>query len=341
MARWMDTVDAMRLQALRLQGARSRLVSTRLGPMHTLDWPGFGSRPPVVLIHGLGSCAADYGALMRWLRRRHRRLIAPDLPGHGRSTTPGVPLTAARVTATLLEVMDHVIDEPVIVFGNSLGGIAAIRYTLLRPDRVLALVLASPGGAPMGWEELSALKASFDLRSPGAAMEFTRRFLGPPQPGMRWLARGVRVRMARSGPRSLLEHVTPDVLLQPHELQHLQPPTLVLWGSEDGVLPRESRRFFSANLPPHGRFEDMPGFGHSPYLDDLGAFGARFQSFVDGVRKGRASDVAPAAQSGPPAGLPTGLPAEAAVQPEPGRDFGSDGQTPSIAPGRKSPRFAG
>ena len=61
-----------------------------------------------------------------------------------------------------------------------------------------------------------------------------------------------------------------------------------MWGDEDEVLPRESRRFFSENLPPQGRFEAMPGFGHSPYLDDLDAFGTRVQAFVDGVLRSRA-----------------------------------------------------
>ena len=279
----MDTVDALRLRSLQMQGARSRLFQTSLGTLHTLDWEGRGSRPPMVLVHGLGSCAADYGPLMRWLRRRHRRLIAPDLPGHGRSETPSVPLTAARMTSALLEMMDQVVEEPAIVFGNSLGGIAALRYTNLRPDRVLALVLASPGGAPMDWPELLDFKKGFDLSTNRAAMDFTRRFMGPEQPGMSFVARGVRLRMSRAGPRSLLEEVTPDVLLRAEEVRGLRPPTLVMWGDEDDVLPRENRRFFSENLPAHGRFEAMPGFGHSPYLDDLGAFGARLQAFVDAV----------------------------------------------------------
>ena len=283
----MDTVDQMRLRALRLQGARSRHYPTRLGRLHALDWEGFGSRPPILLIHGLGSCAADYGPLMRWLRRRHRRLIAPDLPGHGRSQTPHVPLTAPRITEALLEMMDHVVDEPMVVFGNSLGGIAAIRYAHLRPEKVLALVLASPGGAPMDWDELTAFKESFDLSTASAAMDFTRRFLGTSQPGMKWLARGVRLRMGRRGPKSLLDNVTPDVLLEAREVRELPPPTLIMWGDEDGVLPRGSRRFFSDNLPVHGRFEALPGFGHSPYLDDLSGFGSRLQAFIDGVLKSR------------------------------------------------------
>ena len=137
----------------------------------------------------------------------------------------------------------------------------------------------------MNWPELERFKQGFDLSTATAAMDFTHRFLGAPQPGMGWISRGVRVRMGRPGPRSLLENVTPDVLLTAGELRSLQVPTLVMWGDEDEVLPRTCRRFFSENLPPYGRFEAMPGFGHSPYLDDLRTFGARIQTFVDGVLK--------------------------------------------------------
>ena len=141
----------------------------------------------------------------------------------------------------------------------------------------------------MSWPELLAFKNDFDLSTQESALDFTRRFLGPPQAGMSLVARGVRARMGRPGPRSLLEEVTPDVLLKPAEVRQLRPPTLVMWGDEDDVLPRSCRRFFSENLPPSGRFEAMPGFGHSPYLDDLGAFGARLQAFIDAVLRGRSS----------------------------------------------------
>ena len=85
----------------------------------------------------------------------------------------------------------------------------------------------------MDWDELARFKAGFDLSTPEAAMEFTQRFLGPPQSGMKWLARGVRDRMERRGPRSLLDSVTPEVLLDPHEVRSLRPPTLIMWGDEE------------------------------------------------------------------------------------------------------------
>ncbi len=281
MASWMDTVDAFRLRGLHLQGARSRMIPSSLGTLHALEWMGEGSGPPVVLIHGLGSCAADYGPLMRILRKRHQRVLAPDLPGHGHSACPQVPLTSERLTIALLELMDRVTDGPAVVLGNSLGGIAALRYALLRPNDVLALILVSPGGAPMNWGELDAFKKGFDLQTPADAMRFVRRFLGPPQSGMGFLALGVQQRMARPGPRSLLAEVTPEVLLRPEEVRALAPPTLVLWGEKDDVLPHRDRAFFAENLPPHGRFESLKGMGHSPYLDDLNGFYQRVEVFLE------------------------------------------------------------
>ena len=81
-------IDRMLMGAARLAGARSHLIQLPGGRGHVLDLAGTGSGPPIVLLHGLGSCSADYVPLMRMLRARHRRVLAPDLPGHGRASVP-------------------------------------------------------------------------------------------------------------------------------------------------------------------------------------------------------------------------------------------------------------
>ncbi len=58
------TVDWFRLQYMRAFGARSRMINTPEGTVHVLEMPGRGKLAPVVLIHGLSSCALDYGPLI-------------------------------------------------------------------------------------------------------------------------------------------------------------------------------------------------------------------------------------------------------------------------------------
>jgi pimeloyl-ACP methyl ester carboxylesterase len=69
------------------------------------------------------------------------RVIAPDLPGHGRRP----PFAGRDLLAAALEVALEVLpDAPVHVVGHSFGACLALRLLVERPDRVLSLTLVEP-----------------------------------------------------------------------------------------------------------------------------------------------------------------------------------------------------
>jgi len=98
-----------------------------------------GDGPSILLLHGFGGAAWNFTELAPFLAGR--RLIVPDLPGHGASE----PLPAPSL-ASFADVVAELVDEPVGVLGHSLGGVVALRLAERRPDRVRALVLAAPAG---------------------------------------------------------------------------------------------------------------------------------------------------------------------------------------------------
>ena len=71
-----------------------------------------------------------------------RRLLIPDLPGHGGSA----PLPAPSTRGLRRRASPGLLDEPVGVVGHSLGGVVALRLAERRPELVRALVLAAPAG---------------------------------------------------------------------------------------------------------------------------------------------------------------------------------------------------
>jgi pimeloyl-ACP methyl ester carboxylesterase len=99
-----------------------------------------GVGPPVVLIHGLGSSAADWAFQAPALQDRFR-LIVPDLPGCGHSAAPdhaySVPAWA-DATWRLLDALG--VTEPNLI-GFSMGGAVALEMALERPGRVPRLGL--------------------------------------------------------------------------------------------------------------------------------------------------------------------------------------------------------
>jgi pimeloyl-ACP methyl ester carboxylesterase len=98
-----------------------------------------GNGPPVVLLHGFGGAAWNFTAMAP--RLEGRRLLVPDLPGHGGSS----PLPAPSLAA-FADVVAGLIDEPASVFGHSMGGVVAVRLAERHPQLVRSVVLAAPAG---------------------------------------------------------------------------------------------------------------------------------------------------------------------------------------------------
>jgi pimeloyl-ACP methyl ester carboxylesterase len=99
--------------------------------------------PPALFVHGLGGSSLNWTALGLLLNDTVRG-FAPDLPGFGR--TPPLPgLGGIRQQADLLgKLMDAEFDQPAHVFGNSMGGAAAVALAAQRPEQVASLTLVSP-----------------------------------------------------------------------------------------------------------------------------------------------------------------------------------------------------
>ncbi len=270
-----------RLEHLQLHGARRRgFVSRIVGGLHALVKEGSGEGPPVLLLHGLGSSALDYQPLMEILARYHRQVLALDLPGHGFSPPPEEGMGPSVLREYVPPAVEELLEEPTVVFGNSLGGMVAIRVAQAVPGRVLRLVLASPGGAPMDREDLKEMLSQFHMGSHQDALGFVDRFQGVER-ARHLFAWGARARLARGPIRSLLDQIDVEHLLTEKDLQELHLPVLVFWGRRDRVLPSNAVNFFREHLP-QATFMEPDGYGHAPYLDHLKEFVEQCRGFLVG-----------------------------------------------------------
>lgn len=265
--------------SLRLRGYSSRLLATSVGRVHVLDVQGEGRLPPLVLLHGLSSAGVHFLPMLGLLRRSVSRLIIPDLPGHGFSDTPS-RFDAQSLQQGLFEALDALTPQPSLLFGNSLGGYGAIRYALARPERVKALLLASPGGAQLSEAEVTQLRARFRLGNHGEALEFIDAVLAKPSPLRHAYAWGLRRQLRRPEVEAVLQAISADQLLTAADLRSLTPPLLLLWGQADRILPSSNLAFFREHLPAHAQIHEPPGWGHSPFLDDAPALARRMLQFA-------------------------------------------------------------
>jgi pimeloyl-ACP methyl ester carboxylesterase len=267
---------------MRRRGVRSRWLSAPHASLHLYDARGSGDLPATTLLHGIGSQAMQFGPLLHKLRPYVRRVVAPDSPGHGFSH-PADSLTPDVLFESISFALDETLDEPSIVVGNSLGGAVALHYALARPERVRALVLVSPAGAPSSEPEWRALRSAFDISSASDARAFLSRVYHRAPWFIPLFAHEFPSVMRNPAVRDLLETATNEHLPTPDALRSLTMPILFIWGKSERLLPETHFDYFVRHLPTHTVIERPEGFGHCPHFEAPRPLAARIVRFASSL----------------------------------------------------------
>lgn len=279
-------------------GSRSR--TERIGGTVHLTEYGDPHNPEVlVCLHGLGGSALNFG-LVAPILSKDRRVLVPDLLGHGRSFAP--PLSQAAVAAQLQMLTDLLAQEtdgPAVLVGHSMGGILAMLQAARAPAQVARLVLIDPpvpNVTRFGHDPRLTAKLAL-LRLPGINTIVTRQVMNmtPEQLVARQLAdatphvervpRAVRdatvaeIRETRAQDggraaqqaqfRAILDVVA--LLARPaswrEQLAAISAPTLWLHGEDDPLASVRAARALVGSRPDW-TFRSRPGVGHLPHLED-------------------------------------------------------------------------
>ncbi len=155
------------------------------GPVHYLEWEGPAGGPTFVLVHGLGGSHLNWVLVAPGLAR-HGRVLAPDLVGHGHTPVAGRRASIAgqwRLLDGFLRAMDL---PPVVLVGNSMGGMLALIEAAHAPEAVDRLVLTNAAfPRPPRWAGRLSLRIAAGFLISGSsllgpeAMSFWERRLGP------------------------------------------------------------------------------------------------------------------------------------------------------------------
>ncbi len=104
--------------------------------------------PPVVVLHGGAVSWRNGSSFVEALSQRFH-VYAPDLRGHGKSGLVPMRYRLRDYVADTAQFLTHVVAEPAILYGHSLGGEVGIMVAAEHPDCVRALIV---GDAPLSWE---------------------------------------------------------------------------------------------------------------------------------------------------------------------------------------------
>lgn len=277
----MTRVDRAVRLLLRAGGVASRELDTGVARHHAYVAPGRGRLPPIVWLHGLSDSAASFIPVMRRLRPHVQHVTMLEAAGHGLSSTPRGEYTPSVHVASMTQALDHLVREPAILVGNSLGGVTAMRYALARPERVRGLVLVSPAAAPVDDDATDAIRRSFELRTPDDAVRFLERICLQRPPLARLVAGKLVEQSARPAVRDLLRTASPADAPTPDELASLAVPTWLLWGRAERLLPPSMLTYLRAHLPAHVLVASPDGFAHCPHLDQPGRLARMILTFAE------------------------------------------------------------
>ncbi len=271
------------------------------GPVQWVDFGGPATPPeaghelpPVVLVHGLGGSHLNWVGIAPALTER-RRVVALDLPGFGLTPALGRDTSVNHNAALLSRFVHEVLGGPVVLVGNSMGGMVSLLLADRRPEQVAGLALVDPALPNPGARPDPQVAATFAMYAVPRVGELVlthyntrfsdrQRVLGtvalcfadPSRADEDVVAAGIELAAWRrslpdpeaeflGAARSLLR-----VLRGRREydriMRELRVPVLLIHGTHDRLVPISAARR-AARLNPAWRTAYLDGVGHTPQLE--------------------------------------------------------------------------
>jgi pimeloyl-ACP methyl ester carboxylesterase len=223
------------------------------------------SLPTIVFLHGAGFDHTTWALHSRWFAHHGYGVLAPDLPGHGRSSGAPLPTIGdmADWTAALLGAAGA---SKVRLVGHSMGSLIALETAARHPAKISALSLIGTAATmTVGPDLLKAAEANdhaaIDMVSIWG-LGYQAELGGSLAPGL-WM---------HFGAERVLEQCRPGVLFNDlsacNAYQNalaaaatITVPTTLILGERDMMTPAKAGKALAAALP-NARTVVMPGAGH-------------------------------------------------------------------------------
>ena len=257
------------------------------------------SGAPIVFIHGLSGCWANWLEQLPVLAHEHR-VVTLDLPGFGSSPMPSDPITMSGYARLLDRLLGELNIDAATVIGNSMGGFISAELAISFPQRVERLVLISAAGISTTSRALPASTRIVPaLRRLETVLIATGGWVASKSDSV---ARRARLREATLNvvvrhPGRLSAALAAEQLRgagKPGFIQALQAildydirerlpeiacPTLIVWGDSDRLITVRDADVF-AELIPNSRKVVFGDTGHMSMLERPAAFNALLEEFI-------------------------------------------------------------
>lgn len=253
-----------------------------------------GAGPPLVFLHGFTGSTETWADLWPALAVAHR-VVAFDLPGHGRSSVPADPrrYSLARFADDLANALDQLGLARVALLGYSMGGRAALQFARQYADRVAALVLLSTSSGIREEAKRRERLASDAVLADSIEREGVRAFVDrwemlPLWESQRVLSAETRARLRALrllndpvGLANSLRGAGAGIDAASAIFRRILAPTLILAGALDPAYV-EHGRSLEAELP-NAHMEVISDAGHAIHLEQSAALVGVTTAFLKAI----------------------------------------------------------
>jgi pimeloyl-ACP methyl ester carboxylesterase len=228
------------------------------------------SLPAVVLLHGAGFDHSTWALHSRWFAHHGYAVLAPDLPGHGRSAGEALTTVAdmADWTAALLDAASA---RPARLVGHSMGSLIALETAARHPDKVSGLSLIGTAATmTVGPDLLNAAEvndpAAIDMVSIWG-LGFKAELGGSLAPGL-WMHQSAQRVLQQTRPGVLYRDLNACNSYQNAltVAASVKVPMTLILGERDMMTPAKAGKALAAALP-HARTIILSGAGHMMMIE--------------------------------------------------------------------------
>ena len=220
-----------------------------------------GEGKPIVLLHGLMGELSNFSSLTSFFAQRGYKVYAPELPLY---SLPVISTNVANIAKQVAKFIDDVIQEPVILVGNSLGGHIGLVVSHKRPELVTALCLTGSSGL---YEK--SFGETFPKRGDYSYVERkTREVFFNPEVATKEIVDDVFNTVNDRNKAIKTLYIARDAIKSnmKNDLVDIKIPVCLIWGKQDTVTPPEVAVEFNKESPDASLYW-IDQCGHAPMME--------------------------------------------------------------------------